>query len=69
MNALKLSSLQNQSLQVSKNSCCNFQHGCVISHQGHSVASGFNDIYGHAERNAISALYRVLQGSREGKDL
>lgn len=60
MNATRLQSLKLHALELCKQSCCNFQHGCLIVRQGRIVASGFNDYKGHAELNAVKNLQRLL---------
>lgn len=60
MNTLKLESLKLQALEVSRKSCCNFQHGCLITRKGRVVASACNDEFGHAEYNAVQNVYRLL---------
>ncbi len=60
MNSLRLQNFKDEALELSNNSCCNFQHGCVIVRKGEILARGFNDENCHAEQNAISALERLL---------
>ena len=68
MNALKLQNLKLQSLDLCAKSYVGFQHGCLIVRNGKVVSQAVNDTRGHAECNAISALYRVLSGQR-GKNV
>ena len=69
MNSLRLQNFKDEALELSNNSCCNFQHGCVIVRKGEILARGFNDENCHAEQNAISALERGLLGQGERKEV
>jgi pyrimidine deaminase RibD-like protein len=67
----KFETLKSEALEMSRKSCCNFQHGCLIVKQGRIVSSACNDENGHAEYNAIKNLQRLLynsQGFEERKE-
>ena len=62
-----LENLKLRAVELSKKSCNNFQHGCLIIRNGKVIASAFNDHNGHAEHNALRNVYRVLCGPRKGQ--
>lgn len=64
----KVENFKLEAVKVAEKSSCAFQHGCLIIRNGKIVATGYNDEYNHAERNAVENLQRLLCCSTEGKD-